>query len=132
MPTSATPGRKGMSPTTSGSRGGGEAHSRHSVADAVEDGLEVVAVEVEDEGPVVAGVVVRRSPGPPLSVPPAARAASWKASTCAVDAAASAIWQGVGFSAGASHRSAWTGESSDAPGVGPPSPVTGPNSMTTR
>ena len=40
---------------------------------AVEDGLDIVAVGIEQEGGVIAGMIVARSPGAPLSVPPAAR-----------------------------------------------------------
>ena len=40
-----------------------EARSRRSVTGAVEDGLEVVAVGVEHEGAVVAGVVLRPQAG---------------------------------------------------------------------
>ena len=45
----------------------------------VEDGLDVVAVGVEQERAVVARVVLGRSPGAPLSRPPAARPARWNA-----------------------------------------------------
>ena len=47
-----------MSPTA-GSRSGGEARRRSSVAGAVEDGLDVVAVGIDDERAVIIGMIMR-------------------------------------------------------------------------
>ena len=60
---------------------------------AVADGLDVVAVGVEDEGAVVVRVVDRaRAGGAVVAAAPAARAAAWKASTASRSAAAKAMW----------------------------------------
>jgi hypothetical protein len=55
----------------------------------VTDRLDVVAVEVDH---VVVAVVARPKSGTLLSVPPAASAAAWKASTVALSEAAKARW----------------------------------------
>jgi hypothetical protein len=61
----------------------------------VADRLDPVAVGIEQERPVVAGVIVRPHPGGPSSVPPAARPARWKASTAWRPAATAAIDKAV-------------------------------------
>jgi hypothetical protein len=58
---------------------------------AVKDSFYVVPVGVEDECGVVPGVIVGRSPGRPLSTPPASTAAAWNASTVSRSGAANAM-----------------------------------------
>jgi hypothetical protein len=81
-------------------------------------GLQVVAVGVEHEGAVVAGVVLRAQAGAPLSVPPASSAAAWKASTAARSSARSATWATVGVSDWASQKSGKRVPMPTTPGAG--------------
>ena len=76
---------------------------------SVVDGFDVVAVGVQDEGGVVAGVVGAGA-GAPLSRPPAASAAAWTRSTSARDAVWKARWMRDGGSpfAGVRHSSSAT------------------------
>src|SRR5215204_5167663 len=57
------------------------------------DRFDVVAVRIEDEGPIVARMVLGTKPGTTV-VAPAPMAASWKASTVARSSAANAMWKG--------------------------------------
>ena len=67
--------------TLAGRRAYAGARRAASALGQVADGLDVVAVGVEHEGAVVVLVITRAGPGSPLSRPPAASAAAWKAST---------------------------------------------------
>jgi hypothetical protein len=58
----------------------------------VVDHLDVVAVGVEHERALVARVVLRPLPGPPLSRYPAPTAAAWKSATAPAYGAGNAMW----------------------------------------
>ena len=73
-------------------RHGGPAAVRRACSAVVTDGLDVVAVGVEEEGAVVPGVVLRALAGSPFDVYPASTPARQNASTAALSAAAKAMW----------------------------------------
>src|SRR5215204_2582081 len=76
---------------------------------ALEERLDVVPVGVDDEGGVVVGVVALAQARGPLSRPPLARAAAWKASTASGSGATKARWSGPAGSPSTSARSSASG-----------------------
>ena len=62
----------------------GRFEARGRLRRRVQQRLDLVAVEVVDEGAVIARAVIGRGPGSPLLLPPCASAASWNLFTCAL------------------------------------------------